>query len=97
MMDDRRASPASPARHRGSRFIGAAMSERFFFDLVCGEEVIRDDEGVEARDLDQALAEARSVIAEMAEEMTEASLGRPWVLIVRDNMGSIAGRLPVSG
>jgi hypothetical protein len=71
------------------------MTGRFFFDLVCGEEAIRDEKGVEARDLDQALADARIVIAEMADEVTEADLGQSWELIVRDDMGSIVGCLPI--
>jgi hypothetical protein len=73
------------------------MSPRFFFDLVCGDEVIRDDEGVEARDLNQALAEARSVIAEMADEITEDGSDQPWVLVVRDYTGAPVGRLPITG
>ena len=75
--------------------LGAAMSARFFFDLVCGDEAIRDDEGVEARDLDQALAEVRSVIVEMANEVPEDGSGRPWVLIVRDDTGAPVGRVPI--
>jgi hypothetical protein len=71
------------------------MSARFFFDLVCGDEVIRDEEGVEARDLDQALTEARSTVAEMADEVAEDSSGQPWVLIVRDDTGALVGRLPI--
>jgi hypothetical protein len=73
------------------------MTALFFFDLVCGDEVIRDDEGVEARDLDQALDEARSVIAEMADEVNKANLGKPWELIVRNDTGVIVGRLSISG
>lgn len=71
------------------------MSPRFFFDLECGAEVIRDDEGAEAADLDQALADARSIIAEMAGEVAEANPGEPWTLIVRDEAGSTVGRLPI--
>jgi hypothetical protein len=71
------------------------MSPRFFFDLVCGAEPIRDQEGAEATDLDQALADARSVVAEMADEVAEANLGQSWTLIVRDEAGSTVGRLPI--
>jgi hypothetical protein len=72
---------------------GAAL---FFFDLVCGDEVIRDDEGVEARDLDQALAEARSAIAEIADEMIEDGSGQPWEMIVRDETGVPLRCLPIT-
>jgi hypothetical protein len=72
------------------------MTERFFFDLVCGDEVIQDDEGVEARDLDQALAEARSAIAEMADEVMEDGSGQPWAMIVRDETGALVRRLSIT-
>lgn len=73
------------------------MSERFFFDLVCGEEVIRDEEGVEAKDLDQALVEARSAIAEMADEIIKANPDQPCLLIVRDATGALVERVPIMG
>ncbi|MDP4003676.1 hypothetical protein [Methylobacterium sp. NEAU K] len=73
------------------------MSARYFFDLVSGEEVIRDGEGAEAGNLDQALAEARSVIAEMADAVIEVDPDQPWTLIVRDEAGSVLGRLPIKG
>ncbi len=41
------------------------MLTRFYFDLQNGSSSLRDHEGVEARDLDEAINEARSVIAEM--------------------------------
>jgi hypothetical protein len=72
------------------------MTARFFFDLVCGDEVIQDDEGVEARDLDQALAEARSAIAEMADEVMEDGSGQPWAMIVRDETGALVRRLSIT-
>ena len=73
------------------------MSVRFFFDLVCGDEVILDNDGVEAMDLDQALAAARSAIAEMVDEVIEDGSGQPWAMIVRDETGSLVRRLPITG
>jgi hypothetical protein len=68
---------------------------RFFFDMSNGVETISDGEGVEAADLDEALTEARCVIDEMADEVAEADPDQPWTLIVRDEAGSIVGRLPI--
>ena len=71
------------------------MPERFYFDLVNGKETIRDEEGVEADGVDEALIEARSVIAEMADEEANTDLSGPWTMIVRDAAGAVVGRLSV--
>lgn len=71
------------------------MVERFYFDIENGEELIRDEEGVEADSVEQALDEARSVIQEMASELTPANHDETWTLIVRDASGSLVGRLPI--
>ena len=71
------------------------MAARFFFDILNGKETISDREGIEASDVDEALTEARGVIAEMADEVAGADLDRRWTLIVRDGTGSVLGRLPI--
>jgi hypothetical protein len=68
---------------------------RFYFDIENGKETIRDEQGVEAETLAEALDEARSVIDEMAEELGMTDLGSPWTLIVRDATGTLVGRLPI--
>lgn len=45
------------------------MFRRFYFDVDNGRETVRDDEGVEAEDLEQALSDARAVIGEIADEL----------------------------
>ncbi|MHB2207024.1 DUF6894 family protein [Methylobacterium sp. CM6257] len=74
----------------------AALFPRFFFDVSNGEDGISDEEGVEAADLGEALTEAQNVIAEMADDVIKAGPGRSWTLIVRDEAGSIVGRLPIN-
>ncbi|MBL7406425.1 hypothetical protein INQ30_29380, partial [Escherichia coli] len=54
-------------------------------------------QGVEAEDLSEALAEARSVIDEMAGELEAAGPGGAWTLVVRDATGAEVGRLPIKG
>jgi hypothetical protein len=71
------------------------LAARFYFEIANVEETIRDPEGVEAADLAEALLEARSVIAEMAEEITSEHRGPPWTLLVRDEAGWLVGRLPI--
>ncbi|MGH1571254.1 DUF6894 family protein [Methylobacterium sp. P31] len=71
------------------------MSRRFYFDFEDGQETIRDDEGVEADTLEQALSDARSVIREMAGEVAANDPGEAWALVVRDETGSPVARLPI--
>lgn len=71
------------------------MPTRLFFDVSNGETTIRDEDGVEALDLDEALIEARDVIAEMADGMTDVDPSRSWTLIVRDEAGSVVGCLSI--
>ncbi|MCJ2123841.1 hypothetical protein MKL11_14990 [Methylobacterium sp. J-077] len=72
------------------------MPERFYFDVENGRERIRDEAGVEAESLEEALAEARSVIEEMAASVSgTAAAGASWTLVVRDAAGSVVGRLPI--
>jgi hypothetical protein len=70
---------------------------RFYFDIDNGKEMIRDEQGVEAEDLAEALAEARSVIDEMADDLGIADRNDRWTLIVRDATGAVVGRLPIKG
>ncbi|MGH1590444.1 DUF6894 family protein [Methylobacterium phyllosphaerae] len=71
------------------------MPERFYFDVENAEETIRDEDGVEVGSLEEALAEARSVIAEMADEICAADPSRFWSLVVRDTSGRPVCRLPI--
>lgn len=71
------------------------MTKRFYFDVEDGQETIRDEEGVGANDLDQALADARSVIREMADELATKGLSGAAVLVIRDETGAAVARLPI--
>lgn len=71
------------------------MPSRFYFDIENGKETIRDAHGVEAEDLAEALAEARSVIDEVAGDLGAAGSDGRWTLVVRDATGAEVGRLPI--
>jgi hypothetical protein len=71
------------------------MLRRFYFDVDNGHGIVRDDEGVEAVDFEQALAAARSVISEMAAEMEVANLNGPCSIIVRDETGFTLAQVPL--
>ncbi|MBP1178037.1 hypothetical protein JOE48_000001 [Methylobacterium sp. PvR107] len=71
------------------------MLKRFFFDVDNGETTIRDDEGVEAESLEQALADARSVINEIADELDATDIDNPWTLVVRDETGLAVAHVPI--
>ncbi|MGH1570795.1 DUF6894 family protein [Methylobacterium sp. P31] len=72
------------------------MPIRFYFDIENGKETIRDEHGVEAESLAEALDEARSVIDEMANELAANDLSGTWTLVVRDATGTLVGRLPIT-
>jgi hypothetical protein len=60
---------------------------RFFFDLRDGE-LIRDDEGVELRDLDEALAQAKTTLAEMVQERSQDKATEHLMIDVRQEGSS---------
>ncbi|KOX59184.1 hypothetical protein ADL19_05605 [Streptomyces purpurogeneiscleroticus] len=70
------------------------MSARFYFDVKIGDKTIWDDIGVMAADLEQAVAEARSVIMEMIEEI-QIEPGEALMLIVSNADGTLVARLPI--
>ena len=65
------------------------MAEHFHFDLTDGATIILDEEGVEASDLDHALAQALVAIKEMRESGELAELGDGWQMVVRDTSGTV--------
>ena len=69
------------------------MGARYYFDLVSGADEIRDDIGVEAHSLKQAIEEAKAGIAELSEsgELPDGE----WELVVRDATGTLVSRLTV--
>jgi hypothetical protein len=68
------------------------VSARFYFDVETENGIIRDEIGAEAADIDQATAEARSMIAKMAEEI---GAGEILVMAVRDGDGAPVSQLPI--
>ncbi|WP_373622461.1 hypothetical protein [Methylobacterium sp. OAE515] len=71
------------------------MFRRFYFDVDNGRETVRDDEGVEADDLEQALSDARAVIGEIADELQALDVDSIWTLVVRDETGLTVAHLPL--
>ena len=71
------------------------LAARFYFEIANAEETIHDLVGVEAAGPEEALFEARSVIAEMADEITGSGQEPPWTLLVRNEEGWLVGRLPI--
>lgn len=69
------------------------MGSRYYFDLEDGDEAIRDDIGVEASSLEQAVEVAREAFDEMRES-GELPVGN-WEMVVRDASGTLTRRLPV--
>lgn len=68
---------------------------RLYFDIERGSEIIKDEVGIEALSLDEALDDARSVIREMVADLTDDGYAGDWVLVVRDAQGASVARLPI--
>ena len=64
------------------------MSQRFHFDLTNGEELIRDDDGIEASGPDEAIEEARAAVADMRSNEETPVPSEGWQLVVRDESGA---------
>ncbi|KTS08901.1 hypothetical protein SB2_05615 [Methylobacterium radiotolerans] len=71
------------------------MPRRLYFDIEHDREIIKDEIGIEATSLDQALDDARSVIRDMVQELADEGYGEDWVLVVRDARGTSVARLPI--
>ena len=67
---------------------------RYHFDLENGREIIKDREGVHAPSLEEAVAQAQAIIAEMrdADDLTEPGA---WTLAIRNAGGAVLKRLTV--
>ncbi len=71
------------------------MARRFYFDLTNGSETIRDERGVEAGDLIEAVNEAQAVLSEMSRNDELSGSGAGWQLLIREASGPILQTLPV--
>ena len=80
--------PDSPVR---------ARSVRCYFHLVNGSEEIRDREGLEVMDLDQAHAEALETLHALAKEDEAAGTWAGWRLDVCDASGALLFSIGLDG
>jgi len=73
------------------------MVTRFYFHLVDGQNVIRDDLGALASDLADAHQGAAEIIEEFrSEQMGQHSQRTDWKLVVTDDTSEFALVLPLS-
>jgi hypothetical protein len=72
------------------------MLSRYYFNLTDGDEVIRDEDGVEAPDVRTALIHAFEAIEELRkEDSSPMSEWQGWNLEVVDSSGTLIQRLPL--
>lgn len=72
------------------------VAQRYHFDLNNGHDLIRDDKGVEAHDLDQAIKEAQAVLEEMRRSKKLLASDKGWRLVIRDESGASLMMLPLA-
>jgi hypothetical protein len=68
---------------------------RYRFDLESRDELIRDEIGVEAADLDQACKQAALVVEEMRASGELSGVPDHWELVIRGEDGVALKRIPV--
>ena len=71
------------------------MGRRFYFDLTNGQDLIRDDEGVVATNLGEAVKEAQAALDDMRGRHPGDFPGTGWELIIRDEDGATLKTLPL--
>jgi hypothetical protein len=74
------------------------MPLRYYFNLTNGDEVIRDEDGIEVPDARKALIQAFEAIEELRGEDT-SPLGEwhGWRLDIVDSSGNLIQSLPLDG
>ena len=72
------------------------MTSRFYFDLTNGLDTLRDDEGVEADDLDDATRQTQTVLDEISADGNASAVENGWHLIIRDESGATLKTLSVT-
>ena len=73
------------------------MPQIFFFDVYVGNEVIRDDKGVEVSDLDEAVREAKAVLARMQANGDFKNIAKPWRMVIHDMSGTLQKVISLDG
>ncbi|MBB3904995.1 hypothetical protein GGR33_004521 [Methylobacterium brachythecii] len=68
---------------------------RYRFDLESSDELIRDETGVEAVDLDHASMQALAAVEEMRDSGELAGVSGLWELVIRDEDDVVLKRIPV--
>ncbi|GLS45780.1 DUF6894 family protein [Methylobacterium brachythecii] len=74
---------------------GLAVPMRYRFDLESSDELIRDETGVEAVDLDHASMQALAAVEEMRDSGELAGVSGLWELVIRDEDDVVLKRIPV--
>lgn len=69
---------------------------RYYFNLTDGEEVIRDEEGIELSDIQAAVGYALEVVEELrTEDPFNSAHWRGWRLEIVDASGRTVQRIPL--
>ena len=72
------------------------LTSRFYFDLTDGLDTLRDDEGVEANSLDDAIRQTQTVLDEIRDDGNASAFEDGWQLVIRDEHGNRLTSLPVT-
>lgn len=68
-----------------------------FFHLVKGDEIIRDEMGIEVDSMEQARREALEAIEELRMDIPEAADDwEGWAMVITDRSGAVLLSIPLS-
>jgi hypothetical protein len=72
------------------------MPSRYYFNLTNGDEVIRDEDGIEAPDVRTAILQAFEAIEELrGEDLSPLAEWQGWRLDIVDGSGNLIQSLPL--
>lgn len=71
------------------------MAQRFYFDITNGSVTIRDEKGVDAKDIHHAAVEAQVALEEMRDNMEPSSTREGWQMTIRGEAGLTLKTLPI--
>lgn len=73
----------------------AGIPTRLYFDIERGDDMLRDEVGVETTNVEGAVSDAQRAIKESLGELAPGNKGEDWVMVARDGRERVVAHLPI--